>query len=385
MKIEDVIVIDDADNVVIQPEKQEDHKIGSNTSAKDDAHAVVVKTERVDEPGSKQQNRPPIIIAQVKPSISNECISQAAKCFKQFGKRIFTVVPANQIPTAPDAAINQNAPQHIIDVDMDQEMVPDSITPNANSGVLVSNDTIFNRAEIVNAVMSDHQYAKPQASTDLVGDSPVGVEVSVEIELTDTVELTEKRSNSHKLIDLSSDQEALADSTIDNGQSVDDDDDDVQVQPITRPQNVYNTRAGGIFKAGRWQMLTENSSTVCEDLECRVCINYPSTNEKPHKCTTCAKQFVRKGDLARHMKTHENQFRCSICHIGLPDANSCQSHKFHCKFTRFECYLCKKYFRDNGEMLEHLKRIHIGKQLRRSKRPTRFCSKFSFDFGKFFF
>lgn len=407
MKTENVIEVNDSgdESNAIQLEKQEKssikndksiHKIESNTSAKDDA-STTVKTEKVEKPeckhsretdASKQSSRPPKI-AQVEPSISNNSNNQTAKCFERFGKRVFTVIPSNQMPTAPKPGNNQNASQHIDDVDMGHESFPDSGTPNGtNTSFLASNDLAGNQAEIISSVMNDHQYAKPQATTDLVDSSSakandnnngesskqeIGVEVSVKVEPTDNVDLTEQRTKSQNLIDLTSDQKEMAG----DGQS----DSDDQVQQTIQRQKVYNTRAGGNFKAGRWQKLASHSTAVCEDLECFGCINY--SNERPHKCTTCAKRFVRKGALDRHMKIHENLFRCSICHIGLPDANSCQSHKYHCKFTRFECYLCEKYFCNNEEMFKHFERIHSGKQLRRSTRPTRFRSKFSFDLNEF--
>lgn len=383
MKAENVIELIDSDddNDVVQPQNDKAaNKIGLNSPAVDTAKPVV-KMETVEEPECK----PPASV-QVGSTTPNDSGSQAAKYFERFGKRIFTIVPTNQMPAAPDSG------QHFADFDMDVDpgLVPNSIT---------SNDSADNRAEMINSVMNDHQYAKPQAPTGLVADGSSALayddtngesskresnaEVSIKIEPTiNNVDPPEKGASSQQVVDLISDGEDVADSTVNC-----DDDNDAQVQPPTHQrQNVYNTRAGGHFKAGHWQKITGHSTADCEHTECCVfCTAYLNTHEKLHKCTKCAKRFVRKSALTRHMKIHENQFCCSVCHIGLPDAKSCQSHKYDCKFTRFECYLCKKEFCDNGEMVKHVKSVHIYKDLRRSTRQTRFRPKYSFNFNKYSF
>lgn len=416
-KVIEVVECGDEDGITVQPQKsvipidKNINEIESNTLA-------MIKTEKVNEgmvneyelnTETETSKQPPTSV-QVDPSISNNSNSQSAQRDQRFGECFFTFKPSNQTPTASVVGLNQNAGQHINDVDMDHESFSNSITQNVNNvpaskqtqalntSLLASNEPCVNSKDIIGSVMNDHQYAKSYTSTDnlailndklneenskqeLVGD------VTVKIEPIDNVEPTVKTAQPQykyfpEIIDLISDQEDVASNNMCNGQS---DDDDDHIQPTYRRQQVYNTRAGGHFKAGRWQKLV-NQSTVCDDKECNMCMDYSKANKKPHKCSTCGKRFVRKYDLGRHMKGHENQFRCLICHIGLSDAKSCRSHKYHCKFTRFECHLCKKDFGNIRKLIKHSKRIHIGKRIRQFSCPSWLPnSKFHLNLSKFEF
>lgn len=420
MKNGNVIELSDSDDEVdttVRPVKQEQsvvrndqpvNEISSKTSATDGLN-VTIKTERVDESeydrstevgSSSQQIRPPT------PLISYNDNSQVAKHFERFGERPFTFELSNQVPITIDLKIDQSASQPTDNVDEDQEMVSDSFNPNASeaagvrqaqatstsTSLLASNE----QTETLNSVMNDHQYARANTSTESPADAidksngenlqqELDTAVTVKGEPMDDVEPTQPEYNYYpEVIDLISDQEDAANETTDRGQNDDDDDDDDQSLAANRRQKVYNTRAGGHFKAGHWQKLT-NQQTGCNGTKCSTCNNnFANPNERPHKCSTCPKRFARARDLVRHMKGHENQFRCAICHVGLPDARSCQSHKYHCKYTRFHCHLCKKQLGNIKELLKHSKRMHIGKIRRRLTCPARLPnSKFYFDMSKF--
>lgn len=422
MKNENVIELNDSDDEVdttVQPVKQEQNvvqndqpvnEVVSNAPVTNGTNGlnVTIKTERLDEPevgSSTQQTRAPT------PLISYIDNSQETKHFEQYGERLIAFELTNQPPIANDLKTNQNAGL-TTNNDVDQGIASDSLNPNVNkaagspqtqvtsTSLLASNEPIVDGTKALNFVMIDHQYARAHTSTEgpTAATAKFDCEnlqqefdaaVTVKVEPMDDVQSSLPAYNYYpEVIDLISDQEDVANETMDKGQSDNDDDNDEcdQSLAITQRvnQSVYNTRAGGHFKAGRWQKLA-NQQTGCNDAKCSTCnINRKNPIERPHKCSTCSKRFARAGDLVRHMKGHENQFRCSICQMGLPDASSCQSHKYHCKFTRFECHLCKKQLGKIKELLKHSKRMHIGKKIRQFTCPARLLNpKFSFDMSKF--
>lgn len=423
MKNETVIELNDSDDEVdttvrsvkqeqnVVPNNQPVNEVVSNAPVTNGTNGlnVTIKTERLDEPevgSSTQQTRAPT------PLTSYNDIIQETKHFEQYGERLIAFELTNQPPIATDLKANRNAGLPTNN-DVDQKIASDSLDPNANANkaagspqtqvtstsLLASNEPIVDGTKALNFVMIDHQYARAHTSTE----GPTAVidkfdgenlqqgfdaEVTVKVEPMDDVQSSHPVYNYYpEVIDLISDQEDVANETMDKGQSDNDDDNDecdkslATIQRVN--QSVYNTRAGGHFKAGRWQKLT-NQQTGCNDTKCSTCnIIHKNPIERPHKCSTCSKRFVRAGDLARHMKGHENKFRCSICQKGLPDASSCQSHKYHCKFTRFECHLCKKQLGKIKELLKHSKRMHIGRKIRRFTCPARLPnSKFHFDLSK---
>lgn len=273
----------------------------------------------------------------------------------------------NDTTTNKITLTNQNSKQRDGDVDMHQDdllhlSTPSTVNANNDVGSAQCSNTSSLDSNI-KSFLNDHQYAKLQVDecqADAKANDNSTDDLTKDITENGEAEFTQ----SPEAVDITSDKERLT-STV---AIVDDE----QVQPAIQRKNAYNTRNAGNFKAGRWQKLTNNSTMVCKDMHCGFC--HENSNERPHECTHCSKRFIRKQDLKRHNNIHVNQFRCSICGVGLPDAKSCESHKYHCKYTRFECYLCKKYFSEVGKMSKHLCNMHIGK--RQSARPTQFQSKF---------
>lgn len=373
-----------------QPEVQEENivqisQITSNASKMDEPKSNLEKFNqfgtKIDQ--STQQIRSPTNL--IDPLASNAQINPSAD-------NIQTIPPSNQAPIATDMEVNQNSNQHSDDISVNQDSLSDLSTPDENSDVDL-NGFDGNGTDILISFLIDHQYAKPQSTADQMDESQTksnpeistddhngqnsrlvnGVDVIEDDEPTDIVQPTDEKENSQfqlypELIDLTSDYEDVASTITDNGQT----DDDDEVRPQIQPKSVYNTRNAKNSTAGRWKTLTNDSAMVCTNLNCGLCNDYSNKIEKPYKCPTCARGFVRKSYLLRHIKIHENQFRCSICHVALPDANSCKSHQNYCKHTRFECYLCQKYFCDTSKMSKHMCNIHIGKRIRRLTRRPKF-------------
>ena len=55
------------------------------------------------------------------------------------------------------------------------------------------------------------------------------------------------------------------------------------------------------------------------------------TQEKPHKCTLCAKSFPTPGDLKSHMYVHNGSwpFKCHICSRGFSKQTNLRNHLMH--------------------------------------------------------
>lgn len=278
--------------------------------------------------------------------------------------------------------------------EQEEKIVQNNNITQIDSRAANQNDDGANRADIVDSFLVDHQYAKKQASTDPLDESQAqanenstgnhndeysvhefGVEHTLEVETNDGGTLTETTANSEckqdpEANDLTSNKDELANTTMDNGQN---DDADAQGQSRIQRERVYNTRNAGNFKPGRWQKSDNHLTSACKDLKCEVCHKSSNKKKRPHKCTTCGRRFARKQSLIMHARIHAKQF---LCQIEFPDAKSCKSHTDHCKFTRFECHLCKKSFCDTGKRSKHVCNIHIDKPIHPSTRPTQFRSKF---------
>ena len=58
-------------------------------------------------------------------------------------------------------------------------------------------------------------------------------------------------------------------------------------------------------------------------------------NEKPHKCQTCDKAFVRRDKLTQHEATHTGEMRhkCPFCEKPFINHGTMWSHKKMCNFN----------------------------------------------------
>lgn len=393
MKSENVVEVTDSDDedVIIQPERQGECSVGnsktntgidSNSSA-GNSFTDAIKNEVVNE---KEQ------VTITPKNVMGLSISSV-----QAANSLFTIFPSDQIPIVSAMKIHQNVEQCI---DFDENIISHLITRKTNttvnsqqslsSSLPSSNDfRALEDAEIVKTIMDDHPYAAQQAPIDSADSSQAMVngksndqhiddvaEPEIHVEPIIKVKaIEEKAKQSFEFIDLTSNRDESATESSFSGKS--------ELHSTFQRKKVYNTRNGRNSKSKR--QMNIRSSTARYDLECDFCFRHSDShatwcssllsNKKRNKCKVCGKRFIRKGNLMRHHKIHQNQFNCSICYVTLPNAKTHKLHKYNCKFKHFECYLCKKYFCNTDKMFKHMS-IHFGKRLWRSAIETRIRSKY---------
>ena len=90
----------------------------------------------------------------------------------------------------------------------------------------------------------------------------------------------------------------------------------------------------------------------------RVHVMRAHSNERPHKCGACAKQFVRAHDLKLHMRTHsaQPQHACSQCDRKFYQRNSLLVHekRRHSTKRAFVCPVCNFGFVRRCELDIHM-------------------------------
>lgn len=86
------------------------------------------------------------------------------------------------------------------------------------------------------------------------------------------------------------------------------------------------------------------------------------TAEKLYKCRFCAKAFLIKYNLIRHLRTHIKQlpFDCSICGQRFENENGKQLHEARCYGRRYECYLCRYQSHTKCLLTYHIRSKHTG-------------------------
>lgn len=94
---------------------------------------------------------------------------------------------------------------------------------------------------------------------------------------------------------------------------------------------------------------------------------------QPMTCYFCAKRFVRKLDMKRHMGAHiQGNLSCEICGKKFPTA--CTLRKHAVVHARFICCYCKKPKATEQELLEHTRTTH--KDVSGSLVKCSFCVKY---------
>ncbi|KAE8607362.1 hypothetical protein XENTR_v10011150 [Xenopus tropicalis] len=82
------------------------------------------------------------------------------------------------------------------------------------------------------------------------------------------------------------------------------------------------------------------------------------SEEKPHKCNVCGKQFPTLSKASSHSRIHNKPFVCPECGKGFPFRSNLNKHlRTHTKVTQHACPECGKYF-DKRTLLEKHFRTH---------------------------
>ncbi|KAF2363550.1 Zinc finger C2H2-type, partial [Trinorchestia longiramus] len=90
------------------------------------------------------------------------------------------------------------------------------------------------------------------------------------------------------------------------------------------------------------------------------------TGEKPFQCPKCQFKFSQRGNLQRHMKTHECspnkvQTSCSVCGVGFSHPASLERHmQFHNKLV-YPCPYCNHKTALQADLIAHVQTKHPDK------------------------
>ncbi|XP_020806399.1 zinc finger protein 12-like [Drosophila serrata] len=89
-----------------------------------------------------------------------------------------------------------------------------------------------------------------------------------------------------------------------------------------------------------------------------------SSSERPFKCSQCQKTFIRKHQLATHIRIHtgERPFQCEHCPKSFTQKHILKIHLHtHTGERPFKCSHCPKSFAQKSTQLAHI-RIHTGER-----------------------
>lgn len=91
-----------------------------------------------------------------------------------------------------------------------------------------------------------------------------------------------------------------------------------------------------------------------------------SLNRMPFKCSTCEKKFFERGNLNRHMKSHNNnnnnnRYQCSACSKCFTRSDALKRHfsTMHVGQKQHSCKFCQKKFSLKFNRDVHEKNVHV--------------------------
>lgn len=80
---------------------------------------------------------------------------------------------------------------------------------------------------------------------------------------------------------------------------------------------------------------------------------------KLFKCTFCKKGYCNQNTLWNHAVVHRSDYCCSWCLREFTEKAEFDEHKKICHKRLYECYLCKKLWKDYTTLESHM-RVHSG-------------------------
>lgn len=89
------------------------------------------------------------------------------------------------------------------------------------------------------------------------------------------------------------------------------------------------------------------------------------TVNKPLKCDTCGKDFNRKSNFKKHLRTHkgEKPYSCSFCSKQYSQRSSLNLHlRIHTGEKPYVCETCGKGFIQRIHLIVHMRRAHTGEK-----------------------
>ncbi|KAE9544109.1 hypothetical protein AGLY_001798 [Aphis glycines] len=88
------------------------------------------------------------------------------------------------------------------------------------------------------------------------------------------------------------------------------------------------------------------------------------TGKRPYKCETCDKSFTRKDNFKSHQMIHsgEKPFKCGVCNKSFLHKGHIRNHiRIHTGERPYKCNVCGKSFLQEGHLKTH-KKIHSGER-----------------------
>lgn len=85
-------------------------------------------------------------------------------------------------------------------------------------------------------------------------------------------------------------------------------------------------------------------------------------DQEIYSCNTCDAQCSSKEEIEKHIKGHEEQFRCLECNLGFSKAYNYATHMYeHSEDKMFRCPLCQYTTLRRTCLLTHVNRMHLQK------------------------